>query len=363
MGGVPDFRNGDPASATRELPFADVGTDRRIELFRAVSHHCGMQHLLGLTRPVATDAELMTAARGGDDAALGLLLERYRPHLFATAIRLLGYSPDAEDAVQETCLAAMRHIGSVRDPDSVGAWLQAVVRRACLQHKRRRRNGGELLTDSLPDLLDHRPGPEDRIERLELRDWIWGALQRLPEPLRVSAMLRYFGSYDSYDEVAAILGVPIGTVRSRLSEAKVKLADALLASAGLINDEVRVRARARERFWNDEFQDVFRRGESSRFVSHFATDLLIGWSGGKMARGREHLVAEIEGDLAVGVRIDLERVMTNDGIAVVEGRFVNPPEAPDHCPPGVALVMFGDDDRTSAMRLHLAPRAPRPDED
>jgi len=63
------------------------------------------------------------------------------------------------------------------------------------------------------------------------------------------------------------------------------------------------------------------------------------------------------------VRIDLERVMTNDGIAVVEGRFVNPPEAPDHCPPGVALVMFGDDDRTWAMRLHLAPRAPRADED
>jgi len=247
----------------------------------------------------------------------------------------------------------------VRDPESVGAWLQAVVRRACMQHERRRRNG-ELLTDSL---LDERPGPEDRIDRLELRDWIWGALQRLPEPLRVSAMLRYFGSYDSYDEVATILGVPIGTVRSRLSEAKIKLADALLASAGLIDDGARVRTRARERFWTDEFQDVFRRGESSRFVSHFATDLLIGWSGGRMARGREHLVAEIEGDLAVGVRIDLERVMTNDGIAVVEGRFVNPPEAPDHCPPGVALVMFGSDRRTSAIRLHLAPRAPRPDED
>ena len=215
-----------------------------------------MQHLLGLTRPVATDAELVAAARGGDGAALGLLLERHRPRLFATAVRLVGYRSDAEDAVQETCLAATRHIGSVRDPESVGAWLQAVVRRACLQHERWRRNG-ELPTDPLPELIDDRPGPEDRIERLELRDWIWGALQRLPEPLRVSAMLRYFGSYDSYDEVATILGVPIGTVRSRLSEAKIKLAEALLASAALIDDDVRVRARLRQRFWTDEFQDVF----------------------------------------------------------------------------------------------------------
>jgi RNA polymerase sigma-70 factor (ECF subfamily) len=321
-----------------------------------------MPQPLGLTRPLATDADLVAAARGGDGAALGHLLERHWPRLFATATCLLGYGPDAEDAVQETCLAAMCHIGSVRSPELVGAWLQAVVRRACMQHQRRQRNG-ELLTDSLPDLLDERPGPEDRIERLELRDWIWGALQRLPEPLRASAMLRYFGSYDTYDEVASILGVPIGTIRSRLSEAKAKLADALLASAGRVDDEARVRARARERFWNDEFHDVFRRGDSDRFVSHFTTDLLIGWSGGKMARGREHLAAEIESDLAAGVRIDLERVMTNDGIAVVEGRFVNPPEAPDHCPPGVALVLFGNDDRTWAMRLHLAPRAPRPDDD
>jgi RNA polymerase sigma-70 factor (ECF subfamily) len=82
-----------------------------------------------------------------------------------------------------------------------------------------------------------------------------------------------------------------------------------------------------------------------------------------MVRGREHLAAEIESDLAAGVRIDLQRVMTNDGIAVVEGRFVNPPEALDHCPPGIALVLFGDDERASALRLHLAPRPPRAEEE
>lgn len=248
-----------------------------------------MQHLLGLTRPVATDAELVAAARGGDGAALGLLLERHRPRLFATAVRLVGYRSDAEDAVQETYLAAIRHIGSVRDPESVGAWLQAVVRRACLQHERRRRNG-ELPTDPLPELIDDRPGPEDRIERLELRDWIWGALHRLPEPLRVSAMLRYFGSYHSYDEVATILGVPIGTVRSRLSEARSSL-PRRCSRAPRSSTTTFALGRARQRFWTDEFQDVFRRGERGRFVSHFATDLLIGWSGGRMARGREHHAA------------------------------------------------------------------------
>jgi RNA polymerase sigma-70 factor (ECF subfamily) len=309
-----------------------------------------------------TDGELVTAARSGDAAALGLLLERHRPRLFATALRLLGYRQDAEDAVQETCLIAMRHVGSVRDPDAVGAWLMTVLRRACLQYQRQRR-GAEMVTDTLPDLVDDRASPEERIERLELREWIWGALQRLPEPLRVSAMLRYFGSYDSYEELAAILGIPIGTVRSRLSEAKAKLADALLAGAGLVTDETHVRTRARQRFWSDAFEDIFRRGDSDRFVTHFSSDLLLAWSDGKMVRGREHLAAEIESDLAAGVRIDLQRVMTNDGIAVVEGRFVNPPEALDHCPPGIALVLFGDDERASALRLHLAPRPPRAEEE
>lgn len=304
-----------------------------------------------------SDGELVAVARGGNAAALGLLLERHRPRLFATALRLLGYRPDAEDAVQDTCLIAMQHVGVVRDPDAVGAWLATVLRRSCLQIQRRRR--GELVTDAVPEVADPRAGPEERIERSELRDWIWGALERIPEPLRVTALLRYFGSYDSYDELAAILGVPIGTVRSRLSEAKLKLADALLASAGFIDDETRMRARQRELFWTDAFQDVFRRGESNRFISHFSSDLLVAWSSDKMARGREHLAAEIDGDLAAGVRLDPTRVLASDGIAVLEGRFVNPPESPDHCPPGIAVALFGIDERASRIRLHLSPRPPR----
>lgn len=308
-----------------------------------------------------SDAELVLAARAGDAPSLGLLLERHRPRLLAAAIRLVGYRADAEDAVQETCLIAMQHIGAVRDPNAVGAWLHSVLRRSCLQHQRRRR--GEVLTDSFPAMADERANPDERIERLGLREWIWGALHRLPEPLRVAAMLRYFGSYDSYDEVAAILGVPIGTVRSRLSEAKLKLADAMLASAGLLDDDMRARTRERQRFWSESIHNVFRRGDSHEFISNFDTDLLVGWSNGRVARGREHLAAEIDADLEDGVRLEPERVLTNAGVTVIEGRFVNPPEAPDHCPPGMAIVITGRDDRASSARLHLSPRLPRADED
>ena len=307
------------------------------------------------------DTDLLHAMRGGDVAALGLLLERYRPSLLAAAIRIVGRGAEAEDAFQETALIALRHIGSVRDADAVGAWLHTVVRRVCLQSKRRRH--AEVSTHGLPEMADESERPEQRIERLELREWVRGAIDRLPEALRVAAMLRYFGSYDSYDEVAAILGIPIGTVRSRLSEARSKLAAALLESAGSIHDERRAADRARERFWGEEFRAIFTRGESGRFVSHFAPELLVRWSNGRRAQGRRHLAAEIDGDLFAGVRLDVERVVGSGGITVVEARFVNPSSAPDHCPPGIALVLAGLAERPSGIHLHLAPRPPRPLED
>jgi RNA polymerase sigma-70 factor (ECF subfamily) len=336
-----------------------VRRGRWIELFRAALHPYFVTHSAAGSAP--TDADLLAAARGGNAGALAVLLERHRARLYATALGILGYRADAEDAVQETCLVALRRAAAVRDPSAVAAWLQTVVRRECLRIVRRRR--GEILTDVLPERADTRAGAEDRLEQLELHDWIWSALDRLPEALRVTALLRYFGSYDSYDELAAILGVPVGTVRSRLSEVRSKLADALRRSAAAIDDEARIRAAGRAQFWSDAFADIFRRGDSTRFITHFDRDLVVGWSHGKLARGREHLAAEIEADLAAGVRLDIARVVSHDGLAVVEGRFVNPPDAIDHCPPGIALVLFQAGARPTRIRMHLAPRPPRAADD
>lgn len=109
------------------------------------------------------------------------------------------------------------------------------------------------------------------------------AIRKPASALRTTAMLRYFGSYDSYEEVASILGVPIGTVRSRLSEAKLELADSLLAKAGLLDSETRSKEEQRVPFWTEAVREVFRRWESDAFVSNFKRDCLVGWSSGKRA--------------------------------------------------------------------------------
>ena len=77
----------------------------------------------------ASDAELATLACAGEVEALAALLERYRPSLYAAAIRLLRNRDDALDAVQETCVVALVRLGALRDPEAVGGWLHAVLRR------------------------------------------------------------------------------------------------------------------------------------------------------------------------------------------------------------------------------------------
>src|SRR5258706_11775293 len=101
--------------------------------------------------------------------------------------------------------------------------MHAILRNRCLTELRRRRphahgEEAELRFRDMPD----EARVENQIEHRELRAWVWEALASLPDEQRLTVLLRYFGSYHSYEEVAAILGVPIGTVRSRLADAKMK---------------------------------------------------------------------------------------------------------------------------------------------
>jgi len=205
------------------------------------------------------DAELVKAVQNGDAASLGILLESYRASLYGRALRLLGHGPRAQDAVQDTFVIALRKIDQIREPEAVGGWLHAILRNVCLM--RIREDRGEILFEEVPRRIEQRSfesSAEETIDRLAMRDWVWTALGELPESLRVTAMLRYFGGYPSYGEISSILGVPVGTVKSRLNGAKIKLADALLETAGLEHDGARRLTESRTRFYEAAWGDYSR---------------------------------------------------------------------------------------------------------
>lgn len=307
-----------------------------------------------------SDAQLVKAAQKGNVASLGILLERHRASLHASALQILGYGPQAEDAVQDAFLVALRKIDGVREPAAVGGWLHMVLRNIC--YTRLRAGQGEILADELVRYADQRSSEasaEESIDRLAMREWVWTALSELPEVLRVTAMLRYFGSHASYEEIAAILGVPIGTVRSRLSQVKVKLAEALLRTAGLAHDEARRLTESNTRFFVEAF-DEYNRGEPSKeYVSTFAEDVTCVFSDGSVLRGRELLAEDLAGDIEAGIKLHLTNVLASKDITVMEGNFENPPDDPFHCPPATTQVGFWHGGRIQRVHLHYAPRPER----
>jgi RNA polymerase sigma factor (sigma-70 family) len=174
------------------------------------------------------DAELVRGAWSGDEASLGLLLDRHRAAMHAVALHVLGNGTDAQDAVQDSVLTAMSKISGLRDPAAVGGWLRAITRNCCLMQLHARRE--VPLPEGLP-LVSAELTPEAIIDRRALRDRVWHAIGELSPALRLTIVLRYFSDVSSYEQIAAACEVPIGTVRSRLNQARGKLASALEATA------------------------------------------------------------------------------------------------------------------------------------
>jgi RNA polymerase sigma factor (sigma-70 family) len=318
----------------------------------------GTEHRQRRTPPLG-DAELVRVAQSGDATGLGLVLERHQASLYAIALRILGRGPEAQDAVQTTFLIALNDIGRLREPEAAGRWLRGILRNVCLRRLRERR-------EEVP-FGEHSPGvevdtfessAEEYIDRLALREWVWAALYRLPEVLRVTAMLRYFGSYSSYGEIAAILGVPVGTVRSRLNQVKIKLAEALLETARLGHTEARQLTESQARFFEAGFDEYNRGLGYETFVSGMSDDLSYARSDG-VSGGIGWLKEGLEDDLEVGMKLYLTNVIASKDVTVVEGDFENPPDHPYHCPPATSQVYFFREGQIHLMREYFAPRPQR----
>ena len=321
-----------------------------------------MAHARFLSAHAAQDGDLVRAARAGDVTSLGILFERYRPHLLGLAVSLVGYRAEAEDAVHDTFVTALAHLDELNDPAAVGGWLHATLRKRCLMQRRAMQRRAEVDdADAVLEVLPDEARVEDHIESRQLREWVWNALGRLPEGVRTAMLMRYFGSFESYDEIAAILGVPVGTVRSRLFDGKTRLANLLLDAAGVGAADQRALEEERRAFFFESLREMFEHRRCDAYFEAHAENLEITWSGKQITRGRHHLRKEIEGDFDDGVVMAPQRVLASGNVTVLEGLFHNPPDALLHCPPGLVLVMFHAGGQVARMHLYLSPRPPQAD--
>lgn len=161
----------------------------------------------------------LTRARQGDVAAFDWLMNRYRDRALRLAAHVLRRPAEAEDLVQEAFLRAFAQIGQFRGESSFFTWLYRIVVRLCLN--RMRTPDWRDCAWPETDVFEPTPEVETEGERSQTRLLIETLLDELSPPLRAALVLRELEGLD-YEEIAETLQIPIGTVRSRLSAARLQ---------------------------------------------------------------------------------------------------------------------------------------------
>ncbi|HEY75414.1 MAG TPA: sigma-70 family RNA polymerase sigma factor [Thermoflexia bacterium] len=179
------------------------------------------------------ETALIRAAQRGNLDAFNELVLTYQHRIYNLAYRILGDPAAAEDATQETFIAAYRKIGSFRGGSFV-SWLLRIVANRCYDELRRQKRRpttsweafGEIDEEANPALINGGESPEERAERAELARFLQAAISTLPPDQRVVLVLSDVEGL-SYAEIAETVRVPVGTVKSRLARARARLRDLL----------------------------------------------------------------------------------------------------------------------------------------
>lgn len=179
------------------------------------------------------DAQLVRRSLRGDRAAFGELVRRHQDRLYNTVFRVLGHADDARDVVQDALIRAFKNLGQFKGDSQFFTWLYRIAVNAALSHKRRRQGGVKMSDSSAEWLLDGEPadasnsrGPAASLERADDERQLQAALMQLPADFRVALVLRDIEGHP-YEEIAQILEVPVGTIRSRIHRARIGLRNAV----------------------------------------------------------------------------------------------------------------------------------------
>ena len=181
-----------------------------------------------------TDRDLLDRIAGRDERALERLYDRYARLLYGIAYRIAGERTDAEEIVLDAVSQVWREAERFRaERGSVAAWLTVICRSRALDLVRARGRSARAITaasasepEGSPAMGSEQPGPAGRMEETERRTAVAQALRELSDPQREAIQLAYFEGL-SHSQIAERLGEPLGTVKTRVRLAMLKLRDLL----------------------------------------------------------------------------------------------------------------------------------------
>ena len=171
------------------------------------------------------DDQLVSSFLDGDSDAFSELVRRHEDRVYALAYRLMGNRQDALDATQEVFLQLLRKLGRYERHSAFSTWLYRVATNVCYDLLRRRKRQPVLSSDSEPPAVED-PRSAEGFDAVEMRPELDRALAQLSEEFRAVVVLHDIEQL-RYSDIAEILEVPVGTVKSRLSRARRELAEQL----------------------------------------------------------------------------------------------------------------------------------------
>ena len=182
------------------------------------------------------ELDLVRAAQSGDQGAFGRLVEQNQSKIYSLCYRMTGNPEDAADLTQEAFLNAWRGLSGFGGQSAFSTWLYRLASNACIDFLRREKRRGSLSMtlededeDRQADLPDQRWSPERELERKEVRQALQAGLSALSPEHRQVLLLREAEGL-SYQEIAQVLDLEEGTVKSRIARARMALKEFLVKS-------------------------------------------------------------------------------------------------------------------------------------
>lgn len=168
--------------------------------------------------------ELIKRSQRGDTDAFQKLAQSYKSRIYSLALRMLGNPTDAEDAAEESVIKLYYSMKKFRGQSSFSTWVYAVTRNTCLDmlRKNEKKRTDIDLEEVEYFITSHDGDPEEASERGHKVAFLKKAINSLPEENRKTLILREMDGY-SYEEIAELLNVSVGTVKSRISRAKERI--------------------------------------------------------------------------------------------------------------------------------------------